>query len=120
MHYKPLHSFLYLQLSELADSEKTLKADLAREREEKAALKRKQNALDRELARLMAQQKKLTQQIAAEQQQRRESLLGQSLSGSKSSLENGGAEKVIQKVRHYIKWMAVFTLKCFIGKPLTT
>ncbi|VDK37391.1 unnamed protein product [Taenia asiatica] len=55
---------LEARVSELRQSEEALKAELIREQVEKASLKRKQHALDRELARLMAQQRKLSYQVS--------------------------------------------------------
>ncbi|KAL5111075.1 hypothetical protein TcWFU_010530 [Taenia crassiceps] len=55
---------LEARISELLQSEEALRAELTREQVEKASLKRKQHGLDRELARLMAQQRKLSYQIS--------------------------------------------------------
>ncbi|KAM7537650.1 hypothetical protein Aperf_G00000068173 [Anoplocephala perfoliata] len=59
---------LEARISELMESEASLKADLTREQVEKAALKRKQHGLDRELARLVAQQRKRSIQQQHQQQ----------------------------------------------------
>lgn len=58
----------------MIESEASLKADLTREQVEKAALKRKQHGLDRELARLVAQQRKRSIQ---QQHQQQTSLISQ-------------------------------------------
>uniref|UniRef100_A0A0R3WRJ9 TMF_TATA_bd domain-containing protein n=1 Tax=Hydatigena taeniaeformis TaxID=6205 RepID=A0A0R3WRJ9_HYDTA len=55
---------LEAKISELRQSEEALRVDLTREQVENASLKRKQHALDRELARLMAQQRKLSYQAS--------------------------------------------------------
>lgn len=101
-------SFHVAQLSEVTASEAALKADLAKVRDERAAQKRRQNALDRELARLLAQHRKLTEQLANERsRQHRE----RSLSGSN---QGGGSEVCVREgtCSHVYFVTSLFPMPC--------
>ncbi|EUB61969.1 hypothetical protein EGR_03242 [Echinococcus granulosus] len=77
---------LEAKISGLRQSEEALKVELTREQVEKASLKRKQHALDRELARLMAQQRKLSHQVSTSGPPYQDATLDRSLTDSNLSL----------------------------------
>ncbi|VDN99503.1 unnamed protein product [Rodentolepis nana] len=86
---------LEAKISKLTESEAFLKSELTREKVEKAALKRKQHGLDRELARLMTQQRKLSiQELRQQSSQKLDNMSEKTSMGSNLSLSVVPDEKI--------------------------
>nr|CDS26469.2 hypothetical transcript [Hymenolepis microstoma] len=86
---------LEAKILKLTESEAFLKSELTREQVEKAALKRKQHGLDRELARLVNQQRKLSiQELRQQTSQKSDNMSEKSPMGSNLSLSVGPIEKI--------------------------